>query len=176
MVAARWPGCPEACGLLLVQGLNPCHLHWQVEAWLLDHQGSLLLFLNSRVLKARGSPRLPPAPVFSSACLEAVLPTPGCLNFGAGWAWWVWVATSLSSLPLDLLSPACLPASFPGGSVVKNPPAKAGDAGLIPGSGRIPWRRKWQPTPVSLPGESHGRRAWWATVHGVPKSQTRLSN
>ena len=32
---------------------------------------------------------------------------------------------------------------FPGGSVVKNPPANAGDAGLIPGSGRsIPWRRK----------------------------------
>ena len=113
MVAARWPGCPEACGLLLVQGLNPCHLHWQVEAWLLDHQGSLLLFLNSRVLKARGSPRLPPAPVFSSACLEAVLPTPGCLNFGAGWAWWVWVATSLSSLPLDLLSPACLHCELP---------------------------------------------------------------
>lgn len=52
VVAARWPGCPEACGLLLVQGLNPCYLHWQVESWLLDHQGSLLLFLNSRVLKA----------------------------------------------------------------------------------------------------------------------------
>ena len=28
----------------------------------------------------------------------------------------------------------------------------------IPGSGKIPWRRKWQPTPVFLPGESHGQR------------------
>ena len=36
---------------------------------------------------------------------------------------------------------------------------------------KIPWRRKWQPTPVFLPGESHGRGAWWATVHGVAKSR-----
>ena len=28
------------------------------------------------------------------------------------------------------------------------------------------WRRKWQPTPVFLPGESQGRRAWWAAVYG----------
>ena len=26
---------------------------------------------------------------------------------------------------------------------------------------------KWQPTPVFLPGESHGQRPWWATVHGI---------
>ena len=46
--------------------------------------------------------------------------------------------------------------------VVKNPPANAGevrDVGLIPGSGRSPWRRKWQPTPVFLPGESHRQRS-----------------
>ena len=36
-------------------------------------------------------------------------------------------------------------------------------------------RRAWQPTPVFLPGESHGQRAWWATVSGVTKSQTRVS-
>ena len=35
--------------------------------------------------------------------------------------------------------------------------ADSRDVGLIPGSGKIPWRRKWQPTPVFLPGESHGR-------------------
>ena len=35
-------------------------------------------------------------------------------------------------------------------------------------------RRQWHPTPVLLPGKSHGRRAWWAAVHGVAKSQTRL--
>ena len=40
-------------------------------------------------------------------------------------------------------------------------PANAGevrDAGLIPGSGRS-WRKAWQPTPVFLPGESHGERS-----------------
>ena len=36
---------------------------------------------------------------------------------------------------------------------------------------KIPWRRKWQPTPAFLPGDSH-RGAWKATVHGVAKSQT----
>ena len=40
-----------------------------------------------------------------------------------------------------------------------------------PGSLR---RRQWHPTPVLLPGKSHG--AWWAAVHGVTKSWTRLSN
>ena len=47
---------------------------------------------------------------------------------------------------------------FPGGPVVKNPPANAGDVGLIPGSGRSP-ERKWQPTPVCLPGKFHGQRS-----------------
>ena len=51
--------------------------------------------------------------------------------------------------------------------MVKNPPANAGDVDSIPGSGKIPWRREWQPTPVFLPGNSHG-------VQGVAKSQTRL--
>ena len=51
---------------------------------------------------------------------------------------------------------------FPGGSVVKNPPAKAGEAGSVLELGRllqIPWRRKWQPTPVLLPGKPHGQRS-----------------
>ena len=51
--------------------------------------------------------------------------------------------------------------SFPDGAVVKNLPAKAGDArdlGSTPGSGRSPWIRKWQPTPVFLPGKYHGQR------------------
>ena len=43
--------------------------------------------------------------------------------------------------------------------MVKNPPANAGDAGSIPGSGRSPGEGKWQPTPVLLPGQSHGGRS-----------------
>ena len=38
----------------------------------------------------------------------------------------------------------------------------------------VHWRRKWQPTPVLLPGESQGRGAWWAADYGVARSRTRL--
>jgi len=45
--------------------------------------------------------------------------------------------------------------------VVKNPPANAGDLrhGFDPWVGKVPWRRAWQPTPVFLPGDSHGQRS-----------------
>ena len=45
--------------------------------------------------------------------------------------------------------------------VVKNPSANVGDkrCGLDSWLGKIPWRRAWQPTPVFLPGESHGQRS-----------------
>ena len=36
------------------------------------------------------------------------------------------------------------------------------------------WRRKWQPTPVFLPGESQGQRTWRAAIYGVAQSRTRL--
>ena len=48
---------------------------------------------------------------------------------------------------------------FPGGPVVRNLPANVGDMCLIPGSRKFPWRRKWQPVPVLLPGEYHGQRS-----------------
>ena len=46
--------------------------------------------------------------------------------------------------------------------VVQNAPADAGRRrrwGFDPWVGKIPWRRAWQPTPVFLPGESHGERS-----------------
>ena len=46
--------------------------------------------------------------------------------------------------------------------VIKNPLTNAGNLkrhGFDPWVGRIPWRRKQQPTPVFLPGESHGQRS-----------------
>ena len=36
------------------------------------------------------------------------------------------------------------------------------------------WRRKWQPTPVFLPGESQRRQSLWAAIYGVAQSPTRL--
>ena len=41
---------------------------------------------------------------------------------------------------------------------------------------KIPWRRKWQPTPVFLPRKSYGRRSLQAIVHRLTKSQARLSD
>ena len=45
-----------------------------------------------------------------------------------------------------------------------------------PYDGKIPWRRKWQSTPVFLPEESMDRGDWWATVHSAMKSQMTESN
>ena len=54
--------------------------------------------------------------------------------------------------------------------LVKNLPATQ-ETGFNSWVGRIPWRRKWQPTPVFLSGKFHARRgAWWATVYEVAKS------
>ena len=59
-----------------------------------------------------------------------------------------------------------------GGSVVKKacPCRRRRRRGFDPWVRRIPWRRKWQITPVFLPGKFMDRGAWWATVHRVPKS------
>ena len=47
---------------------------------------------------------------------------------------------------------------FPGGSRGKESACNVGDLRSIPGS-EEPWRREWQPTPVFLPGKSHGQRS-----------------
>ena len=63
--------------------------------------------------------------------------------------------------------------SFPGGSVVKNPPANAGgmgDTGWIPGSGRSPGEGKGNSLQYSCLGNPMDRGAWRATVHGVTES------
>ena len=65
---------------------------------------------------------------------------------------------------------------FPRGSVVKNPPAKTGDAGSIPGLGGSPGEGNGNPLQYSCLGNPKDRGAWWATVHRVTKSQTRLSD
>ena len=59
--------------------------------------------------------------------------------------------------------------------MVKNLPASAGatgDAGSIPGSGRSLGEGNGYPLQYSCLEESMDREAWWATVHGVAKSQT----
>ena len=61
---------------------------------------------------------------------------------------------------------------FPGGSVVKNPPANARDVGLIPGSGRCPKEGNGNPLQYSRLGNPKDRGACQSTVHGVKKSPT----
>ena len=63
---------------------------------------------------------------------------------------------------------------FPGGSVVKNPPANAEAAGSIPGSGRSPGEGNGNPLQYPCLGNAKDRGAWWATVYVVAKSWTRL--
>ena len=65
---------------------------------------------------------------------------------------------------------------FPDGSVANNPPAEAGDVGLIPGSGRFPGEGNGNPLQCSCSGNHMDRGAWQAIVHGVPKSSTQLSD
>ena len=61
---------------------------------------------------------------------------------------------------------------FPGGSVVTNLPTTTGDTGSILGLGRSPGRGNDN----QLLGNLIDSEAWWATVHGVAKSWTRLSD
>ena len=56
--------------------------------------------------------------------------------------------------------------------VVKNLPAIAEDESLIPGLGRFPGAGNGNPLQYSCLENSMDRGAWWATVHGVAKSQT----
>ena len=62
-----------------------------------------------------------------------------------------------------LVSTACMLGASQVVLMVKNPLASAGDARercrIDPWVGKILWRRAWQPTPVFLPGESHGQRS-----------------
>ena len=66
--------------------------------------------------------------------------------------------------------------SFPGGSVVKNPPAKAGDSGSAPRSGSSPGEENDNPLQYSCLENPMNRGARQSIVHRITKSQTQLSN
>ena len=64
---------------------------------------------------------------------------------------------------------------FPGGTEVKNPPINAGDVASSPGLGRSSGEEQSNPFEYSCLGNPMDRGAWRAIVHGVAKSQARLS-
>ena len=61
---------------------------------------------------------------------------------------------------------------YPGGSVIKNPPANAGDVGSVRGSGRSSGVGNDNPLQYSCLGNPMDRGAWRVTVHEVTKNQT----
>ena len=65
---------------------------------------------------------------------------------------------------------------FPGSSVGKDSTCNAGDPGSIPGWGRSPGEGSGNPLQYSCLENPMDRGAWQATVHGVAKSWTRLSD
>ena len=64
---------------------------------------------------------------------------------------------------------------FPGSSEVKASACNAGDPGSIPGLGRSPGEGNGNPLQYSCLENPMDGGAWWATVHGVAKSRTGLS-
>ena len=64
---------------------------------------------------------------------------------------------------------------FPGGSEVKASACNVGDPGSIPGLGRSPGEGNGNPLQYSCLENPMDGRAWWAIVHGVANSWTRLS-
>ena len=65
---------------------------------------------------------------------------------------------------------------FPNGLDSEESPCNAEDPGLICGSGRFPEEGNGNPLQYSCLGNFMDRGAWWATVHGVTKSWTQLSD
>ena len=65
---------------------------------------------------------------------------------------------------------------FPSGSDSKESACRAGDMNLIPELGRFAGEGIGYPLQYSCLGNPMDRRAWWAMVHGVVKSQTQLSD
>ena len=83
----------------------------------------------------------------------------------------VFVSISLNARTTGLASTSI----FPGGSNGKEAICNMGDLGLGPGLGRSPGGGHGNPLQCSCLENPMDRGAWWATVHGVAKSQTQLS-
>ena len=97
------------------------------------------------------------------SCLE------NAMDRGAWWATVLWVANSQTGLTNTFTL------GFPVGSDGKESACNAGDLGSIPESRRSPGVGNSNPLQYSCLENSMDRKAWWATVHGVAKSQTLLS-
>ena len=95
-------------------------------------------------------------------------PTPGPCSNSRPSSWWCHPTISSSVVPFVLIYHSVL--GLPWWCRQWRTCLQCGRPRFDPWVGKIPWRRKWQPTPVFLPRESHGQRgAGWVTVHGLCK-------
>ena len=112
--------------------------------------------------------------------LQGIFPTQG-LNLGLPHCRWILYQLSHQGSQVfgffpcavfTTVSAKCSPHGLPSGSVVKNPPANAGDAGdadWIPGLGRSLGEGNGNPLQYSCLGNLMDREAWQATGHGVAR-------
>ena len=97
----------------------------------------------------------------------------GWILKASNWRSWDYKPQFYFQIPYWVLCSSTPFTGFPGGSVGKESACNTGDPGSIPGWGRFPWRREQLPTPVFLPGESHGQRSlvghspWGAKQSGM---------
>ena len=139
-------------------------LRWCLTS-IITHMGHVLqacftLVLTSEPLCCSGIPVTAPPTHTFPAHLRPFPPSVIVLNAGVPHSPWGCDAIFLSSIPVLFKSElARVPWGFPGGSVVKKPACQCRKPGFDPWVRKIPWRRKWQPTPVFLPGKSHGQRS-----------------
>ena len=121
--------------------------------------------------------------VFSVLIMDSVCLSPSWNNYEDIAGLVLWIITFLNPI---ITSSSFSPVysfylfiyDFPGGTVVKNPPANARDVrdlGSTPESGRCPGGGNGNPLQYSCLGNPVDRGAWWATAHSVAKSGTWLS-
>ena len=139
-------------------------LHESQHATSLPVHHQLLEFTQTRVYRVSDAIQ-PFHPLLS--------PFPPAANPSQHQSLFQWVS---SSHVVPYISVAHLPLSFPGGSIVKNPPVNAADMSYIHGSGRLLGEGHGNPLQCSCLENPTGRGAWRATFHGVAKSWTRPSD
>ena len=108
----------------------------------------------------------------AGATADRVLPLPGQRSL-AGYS--PWGHKEWDMMERLSLTHSKYEEGFFGGSDSKESARNVGDPRSIPGFGKTPWRRKWWPIPVFLPGEYQGQKSL-GSVHGVAKSWTQLSD
>ena len=130
------------------QGSNPGLPHCGQTLYHLSHQGSSLMdSVNVNWMNG-----------WVSKCSQGFCSDP------SSWVLQKWVQGPPTTHPHSSITHLLilkLHLSFQMVLVVKNPPANVEDIRDAVGSwvGKIPWKRKWQPTPIFLPGELHGQRS-----------------